>query len=187
MTTIKINNFDAISSYMNDEIREDVHMDMAPCSDGEFLAEYLERDPEFRTLMQHEFGEVLQSFIDGTKPVFVCYGVIADFSGVSDSHYIEDSEIVDEIIRAEEWASPLMAFANEDQAHKFAEDYLSKHNASLSRGHSSDANAIVISTEDWENGEMLSSSEEDHVYDASRLNDEFKVFQNVPYKQEELE
>ena len=35
--------FDTITSMMDDEIREDVHDDIAPCSYAEFLCEYLRR------------------------------------------------------------------------------------------------------------------------------------------------
>ena len=41
------NLWDAIVTYMNDDIREDVHFDLAPCSEEEFLDEYVKRDPEF--------------------------------------------------------------------------------------------------------------------------------------------
>lgn len=34
--------WDAIVAVMNDEIREQVHGELAPCSDAEFLARYLE-------------------------------------------------------------------------------------------------------------------------------------------------
>lgn len=39
------NLWDAIVTYMNDDIREDVHFDLAPCSEEEFLDEYVKRDP----------------------------------------------------------------------------------------------------------------------------------------------
>lgn len=38
--------------YMDDEIREDLHIKMAPCTDEEFLAAYLEKHEE-------KFGEPL--------------------------------------------------------------------------------------------------------------------------------
>ena len=38
--------WDTLAYYMDDEIREAVHCDMAPCDELEFLAEYLKRDPE---------------------------------------------------------------------------------------------------------------------------------------------
>lgn len=50
-----VDQWNAIASYMTDEIREDVHADLAPCTDEEFLREYLNRDPDFYTLLRNEF------------------------------------------------------------------------------------------------------------------------------------
>lgn len=47
---------DIIASYMDDEIREDLHGDLAPCKPEEFLLAYLERDPEFLELLENEFS-----------------------------------------------------------------------------------------------------------------------------------
>lgn len=38
-----MSNWDYIVSLMDDEIREAVHADMAPCTEEEFLAEYKKR------------------------------------------------------------------------------------------------------------------------------------------------
>lgn len=35
--------FESISAVMDDELRESIHFDLAPCSEAEFLAEYLRR------------------------------------------------------------------------------------------------------------------------------------------------
>lgn len=43
--------WDAIVEIMNDDIREQVHADLAPCTNEEFLARYLELDPEFETAL----------------------------------------------------------------------------------------------------------------------------------------
>lgn len=45
-----------IASYMNDEIREDLHFRLAPCEPDLFLREYVKRDPEFEKLLYNEFG-----------------------------------------------------------------------------------------------------------------------------------
>lgn len=37
----KVYDMDVISSYMDDEIREDLHTEMAPCSGQEFVNAYL--------------------------------------------------------------------------------------------------------------------------------------------------
>ena len=44
-----------IAIYMNDEIRERVHFELAPCSPKEFLKRYLELDPDFSELLYNEF------------------------------------------------------------------------------------------------------------------------------------
>ena len=47
---------DIIATYMNDDIREDIHGAIAPCTPEQFLAEYLERDPDFEELLEQEFS-----------------------------------------------------------------------------------------------------------------------------------
>ena len=47
--------FDTIATYMDDEIREDLHGDLAPCEPDEFLKAYLDRDPQFAELLETEF------------------------------------------------------------------------------------------------------------------------------------
>ena len=49
-------NWEAIVNMMDDEIREQVHMELAPCTDEEFLERYLELDPEFESVL-NEFSE----------------------------------------------------------------------------------------------------------------------------------
>ena len=50
------NLWDAIVGYMDDDIRENVHFDLAPCSEESFLNEYVKRDPKFEKLLDEEFG-----------------------------------------------------------------------------------------------------------------------------------
>lgn len=52
--------WDTIASYMDDEIREDIHQELAPCSEVEFFREYMERDPEFIDLLRSEFPKVAE-------------------------------------------------------------------------------------------------------------------------------
>lgn len=47
---------DAIASYMDDDKREYVHFELAPCEPEEFLKRYLELDPDFEDLLDSEFG-----------------------------------------------------------------------------------------------------------------------------------
>lgn len=48
-----------IASYMKDDIREDLHQELAPCEPEEFLKEYLELDPDFEELLENEFNIVV--------------------------------------------------------------------------------------------------------------------------------
>ena len=45
-----------IATYMNDEIREDLHNTIVPCEPEEFLRTYVERDPDFEELLSSEFS-----------------------------------------------------------------------------------------------------------------------------------
>ena len=47
---------DEIAGYMNDEIREQVHAELAPCTLEEFLTRYLQLDCEFIKLLLSEFN-----------------------------------------------------------------------------------------------------------------------------------
>ena len=47
---------DEIAGYMNDEIREQVHAELAPCTPEEFLTRYLQLDREFIKLLLSEFN-----------------------------------------------------------------------------------------------------------------------------------
>ena len=46
---------DLIASYMDDDLREELHADLAPCTPEEFITAYLERDPDFLDLLQDTF------------------------------------------------------------------------------------------------------------------------------------
>lgn len=47
---------DAISQYMDDDKRELVHAELAPCEPEEFIERYLELDADFQELLNNEFG-----------------------------------------------------------------------------------------------------------------------------------
>ena len=47
---------DDIATYMVDEIREQVHAELAPCTPEEFLTRYLQLDCEFIKLLLSEFN-----------------------------------------------------------------------------------------------------------------------------------
>lgn len=47
---------EAIAVLMNDELREKVHFELAPCSNEEFLKRYCELDPDFESVLKSEFS-----------------------------------------------------------------------------------------------------------------------------------
>lgn len=47
---------DTIATYMDDDKREKVHFELAPCEPEEFLKRYLELDPEFKDILETEFS-----------------------------------------------------------------------------------------------------------------------------------
>lgn len=46
----------AIVNFMNDDIREIVHNEAAPCSKRYFIELYIEKDPEFEQVLAEEFS-----------------------------------------------------------------------------------------------------------------------------------
>ena len=47
---------DVIAMYMDDEKREQVHDELAPCTPEEFLRRYIELEPEFESVLKEEFS-----------------------------------------------------------------------------------------------------------------------------------
>ena len=47
---------DLIATYMDDDKRERVHMEIAPCTHEAFIKRYCEYDPEFEETLKIEFG-----------------------------------------------------------------------------------------------------------------------------------
>ena len=64
MTKITKSKFETIASYMNDEIREQVHAELAPCTETEFMERYLELDEDFYNLLNSEFNIPLYDDIE---------------------------------------------------------------------------------------------------------------------------
>lgn len=52
--------FDVVASHMNDEIREDLHAELASCSDQEFFDTYMERNPDFMNEYEMDLYPVLE-------------------------------------------------------------------------------------------------------------------------------
>lgn len=53
--TLTQDELDVIATYMNDDIRENLHLDISGCTPEEFLAAYLKADPDFVELLENEF------------------------------------------------------------------------------------------------------------------------------------
>lgn len=55
---IKITNalMETIAMYMDDNSRERVHYELAPCTPEEFLIRYCELEPDFADLLRDEFN-----------------------------------------------------------------------------------------------------------------------------------
>lgn len=67
MTKITKSRFETIATYMDDEIREEVHAELAPCTETEFLKRYLELDEGFYNLLNSEFNIPLYDDIEVTE------------------------------------------------------------------------------------------------------------------------
>lgn len=50
---------DALVSYMDDDIREKVHLELAPCTNEEFLIRYMELDSNLEEVMEQQFSVAL--------------------------------------------------------------------------------------------------------------------------------
>ena len=55
MKKINENTWNAIANLMDDEKREKTAFDYAPCTEEDFLDEYLKLDPEFEDILKSEF------------------------------------------------------------------------------------------------------------------------------------
>lgn len=56
MIKIDQKTMDAIAVYMDDDKREQVHFELAPCDPEEFLKRYLELEPDFEDILKSEFS-----------------------------------------------------------------------------------------------------------------------------------
>ena len=56
--TLSQEEMNVIATYMDDDIREKVHFELAPCEPVNFLRRYLEldKDPDFRDVLENEFN-----------------------------------------------------------------------------------------------------------------------------------
>ena len=56
MAKIEQKTMDAIAAYMDDDKREQVRFELAPCDPEEFLKRYLELDPDFEDVLKSDFN-----------------------------------------------------------------------------------------------------------------------------------
>ena len=56
MTEITEKILENVSYYMDNDIREQVHFELAPCKTVEFLKRYIELDPRFKNVLKLEFN-----------------------------------------------------------------------------------------------------------------------------------
>ena len=56
--TLSQEEMNVIATYMDNDIREKVHFELAPCEPLDFLRRYLEldKDPDFRDVLENEFN-----------------------------------------------------------------------------------------------------------------------------------
>ena len=47
---------DIIAEYMDDWLRDYIHFHYSPCTPGEFLREYIRREPSFKDVLRNEFS-----------------------------------------------------------------------------------------------------------------------------------
>ncbi len=56
MTEITEKILENVSYYMDNDIREQVHFELAPCKPEEFLKRYIELNPRFKNVLKLEFN-----------------------------------------------------------------------------------------------------------------------------------
>ena len=78
----------SISSYMNDDIREDIHSQLAPCTNEEFIRAYLDSDPDFSDVLESEFDFCVD--------------------GIPEDDLEEVKEAVEELREADAWTDGLI-------------------------------------------------------------------------------
>ena len=61
--------FEVVCNLMNDEIREQVNTEVAPCSNRTFIKHYLEYDPDFAQVLDGEFS-VDPDFVQVLEPKY---------------------------------------------------------------------------------------------------------------------
>lgn len=56
LSEVTYSDMDIIAEYMDDCLREYVEFHYSPCTPGEFLREYIKREPTFEDVLRNEFS-----------------------------------------------------------------------------------------------------------------------------------
>lgn len=56
LSEVTYSDMDIIADYMDDCLREYIHFHYSPCTPGEFLREYIRREPTFEDVLRNEFS-----------------------------------------------------------------------------------------------------------------------------------
>lgn len=56
LSEVTYTDMEIIAEYMDDCLREYIHFHYAPCTPGEFLREYIRREPSFEDVLKREFS-----------------------------------------------------------------------------------------------------------------------------------
>ena len=100
----------SIADLMNDEIREDLHSRLAPCSPEEFLSTYIAEDEAFTAELNREFSIVaLEDDVADLVDAVIASGTwdsvadelakLADYVGLSEAWAAADGDNFENVIR----------------------------------------------------------------------------------------
>ena len=56
LSEVTYTDMEIIAEYMDDCLREYIHFHYSPCTPGEFLREYIKREPSFENVLRNEFS-----------------------------------------------------------------------------------------------------------------------------------
>lgn len=91
MRLISNDEMEVIASYMNEEIREEIHFKFAPCSNELFLREYLKRDSESLKGIMAELGMNKYKLTGETTEFMGKNAKVSGNANVSDNAKVSDN------------------------------------------------------------------------------------------------
>ena len=107
-----------IATYMDDEIRENLHLKIAPCTPNQFLIAYITEDPDFMEFLENEFQARDNGILRKVKPLYNPNG--AKY-GLYDIENDSINEKYDTLEEAKEEALLLSINAKEETDSKYFE------------------------------------------------------------------